>query len=132
MCSDWALGPDEVILKANSEAGDNGSTHMPAGLTHSHTNAFHVWDQDDVVIPLSLEHSPQNSPLLAVLPYIPHFFPSPASHSMLHSPALPQIQPEDTKTPQEAYVFPSPKITGHRSTFSHVSFHERRDGTDKI
>ncbi|XP_026111490.1 uncharacterized protein LOC113088207 [Carassius auratus] len=133
---DWALGPDEEILKANSEAGDDGSTHMPPGLTHSHPNAFHLWDQDDVVIPLSPEHSPQNSPLLAALPFIPHFFPSPGSHGVLNSPALTQIQLEDNKspnkTPQEAYVFPSPKITGHSSTFSHVSFHKRRDATDKV
>ncbi|XP_052456533.1 uncharacterized protein LOC128016139 [Carassius gibelio] len=133
---DWALGPDEEILKANSEAGDDGSTHMPAVLTHSHPNAFHVWDQDDVVIPLSPADSPQTSPLLAAIPFIPHFFPSPASHSVLNSPALPQIHPEDnkspTKTPQDTYVFPSPKIKGHSSTFSHMSFHERRDGTDKV
>uniref|UniRef100_A0A3P9LJN3 Si:dkey-61n16.5 n=2 Tax=Oryzias latipes TaxID=8090 RepID=A0A3P9LJN3_ORYLA len=38
-------------------------------------NAFHVWDQDDVVIPLSPDESPQTSPLLlAAIPYIPTFF----------------------------------------------------------
>uniref|UniRef100_A0A3B5B2E0 Si:dkey-61n16.5 n=1 Tax=Stegastes partitus TaxID=144197 RepID=A0A3B5B2E0_9TELE len=50
-------------------------------------NAFHVWDQDDVVIPLSPDESPQGSPLLlAAMPYIPSFFPhshSPTSHSSL-------------------------------------------------
>lgn len=132
--SEWALGPDEEILKASSEAGDEGSTHMPPVLTHSHPNAFHVWDQDDVVIPLSLNHSPQASPLLAAIPFIPHFFPSP--HSVLNSPALPQTHPGEnkspTKTPHEAYIFPWPKIRGHSSTLSHVSFHKRRDGTDKV
>ncbi|KAK7144309.1 hypothetical protein R3I94_010659 [Phoxinus phoxinus] len=105
---EWALGPDEEILKASSEAGDEGSTHMPPVLTHSHPNAFHVWDQDDVVIPLSLDHSPQASPLLAAIPFIPHFFPSP--HSVLNSPALHQTHHGEnkspTKTPHEAYIFP--------------------------
>lgn len=103
---------------------------MPSGLTHSHPNAFHVWDQDDVVIPLSLEHNPQVSPFQAVIPFIPHFFPS---HSVINSPA-PQIQWGETKSPnrmpQEAYVFPSPKNTEQRCAFSNVSFHDRRD--DKV
>ncbi|KAK9972985.1 hypothetical protein ABG768_023737 [Culter alburnus] len=132
---DWALGPDDEILKAGSEAGEDGPTHMPPGLTHSHPNAFHVWDQDDVVIPLSPQHSPQNSPLLAAIPFIPHFFPSPVSHSVLNSPCAQTQQGENkspTKAPQEAYIFPSPRITGRSSTFSHISFHERRDGTDKV
>lgn len=128
MCvfSDWVLGPDEEMLKANSEAGEDGATHMPQGLTHSHQNAFHVWDQDDVVIPLSPDDSPQTSPLLAVIPFIPHFFPAP--HSVLNSPALPQPgeNKSPTKTTQDAYVFPTPKITRQSSTFSHhsVSFHD--------
>ncbi|KAI7807721.1 hypothetical protein IRJ41_009121 [Triplophysa rosa] len=109
---DWALGPDEEIVKVSSEPGEDAVTHMPSGLTRSHPNAFHVWDQDDVVIPLSLEHNPQVSPLLAVIPFIPHFFPSSTSHSVINSPA-PQIQCGETKspnrTPQEAYVFPSQK-----------------------
>ncbi|KAA0713378.1 hypothetical protein E1301_Tti009202 [Triplophysa tibetana] len=128
---DWALGPDEEILKCSSEAGEDTTvTHMPSALTHSHPNAFHVWDQDDVVIPLSLEHNPQVSPFQAVIPFIPHFFPS---HSVINSPA-PQIQWGETKSPnrmpQEAYVFPSPKNTGQRCAFSNVSFHDRRD--DKV
>ncbi|XP_051563716.1 uncharacterized protein LOC127446651 [Myxocyprinus asiaticus] len=133
---DWVLGPEEEILKANSEAGGDSITHMPPELTYSQPNAFHVWNQDDVVIPLSPEHSPQASPLLGVIPFIPHFFPSSTSHSVPNSPALLQTQPGETKspnkTPQEAYIFPSPKSTGQSCTFSSTSFHERRDGTDKV
>uniref|UniRef100_A0A3P8WD60 Si:dkey-61n16.5 n=1 Tax=Cynoglossus semilaevis TaxID=244447 RepID=A0A3P8WD60_CYNSE len=55
-----------------------GSSHPPSLHPFAH-NAFHVWDQDDVVIPLPTEESPQTSPLLvAALPYIPSmpsFFP---------------------------------------------------------
>ncbi|KAG1930671.1 hypothetical protein F2P79_022138 [Pimephales promelas] len=103
---EWALGPDEEILKTSSEGGDDGSAHMPPILAHSHPNAFHVWDQDDVVIPLSVDHSPQASPLLAALPFIPHFFPT--SHSVLNSPAQTHSgeNKSPTKTPHEAYVFP--------------------------
>lgn len=130
---DWALGPDEEIVKGSSEAGEDTGTHMPSGLTHSHPNAFHVWDQDDVVIPLSPQHIPQVSPLLAVIPFIPHFFPSSTSHSVINSPA-PLIQCGETKSPnrmpQEAYAFPSPNNTGQRCAFSNVSFHDRRD--DKV
>lgn len=49
--------------------------HPPSVHPFAH-NAFHVWDQDDVVIPLSPDESPQTSPLLlAAIPYIPTFFP---------------------------------------------------------
>nr|XP_055068268.1 uncharacterized protein LOC129449955 [Misgurnus anguillicaudatus] len=129
---DWALGPDEESIKASSEAGEDTSTHTPSGLTHSHPNAFHVWDQDDVVIPLHSEHSPQASPLLGVIPFIPHFFPSPTSHSVINSPAPNLETKSPNKTSQEAYVFPSPKITGQHCTGSHVSFPDRKDGSDKV
>lgn len=60
--------------------------HPPLVHPFAH-NAFHVWDQDDVVIPLPYEEGPQTSPLmLTALPYIPSFFPhvhSPTSQSSL-------------------------------------------------
>ncbi|KAF3700598.1 hypothetical protein EXN66_Car016285 [Channa argus] len=85
--ADCLLGPleDEDVDK------DNNPCHVTSGYPHpappfAH-NAFHVWDQDDVVIPLSCSESPQTSPLLlAAIPYIPSFFPhshSPTSHSSL-------------------------------------------------
>ncbi|KAI4878168.1 hypothetical protein NFI96_033578 [Prochilodus magdalenae] len=77
---DYTLGPHEEDLKEITEGGESSPSHMPPALTLSHPNAFHVWDQDDVVIPLSPEESPQTSPLLAVIPYIPHFFPSHGAH----------------------------------------------------
>ncbi|TKS92452.1 hypothetical protein D9C73_025346 [Collichthys lucidus] len=50
-------------------------------------NAFHMWDQDNVVISLPHAESPQSSPLLlATIPYIPSFFPhlhSPTSHNSM-------------------------------------------------
>lgn len=50
---------------------------MPTSITHSHPNAFHVWDQDDVIIPMTpRDESPLASPLMAVIPYIPSFFPT--------------------------------------------------------
>ncbi|XP_058230929.1 uncharacterized protein LOC131343340 [Hemibagrus wyckioides] len=71
---DCALGPNEDDLeKENNERSPNPN---PVALSLSQTNAFHVWDQDDVVIPLPTEDSPQTSPLvLAAIPYIPSFFP---------------------------------------------------------
>ncbi|KAL7891000.1 hypothetical protein AOLI_G00004760 [Acnodon oligacanthus] len=102
---DYTLGPHEDDLKEITEASTSTPTHMPSALTMSHPNAFHVWDQDDVVIPLSPEESHQASPLLAVIPYIPHFFPSHGLHglhgahsthgvqSAPNSPAL-SLQPE--------------------------------------
>ncbi|CAL8330889.1 unnamed protein product [Merluccius merluccius] len=45
--------------------------------------------EDDVIIPMTShpEESPQNSPLLAVIPYIPSFFPS-----TIHIPSPPHNQ----------------------------------------
>ncbi|XP_074511748.1 uncharacterized protein LOC141780428 isoform X2 [Sebastes fasciatus] len=62
------------------------ASHPPAVHPFAH-NAFHVWDQDDVVIPLHHEESPASSPMLMhAMPYIPSFFPhshSPTSHHSL-------------------------------------------------
>ncbi|KTF76869.1 hypothetical protein cypCar_00018469 [Cyprinus carpio] len=70
-------------------------TRLPAALTLSHSNAFHVWDQDDVVIPLPSDDSPQMSPLLlAAIPYIPSFFPTSSSNN---SPSVPN-SPGPTST----------------------------------
>uniref|UniRef100_A0A3Q3EN19 Si:dkey-61n16.5 n=1 Tax=Labrus bergylta TaxID=56723 RepID=A0A3Q3EN19_9LABR len=76
------LGPtgDEELQEKNPKGM---TSSFPPGHPFAH-NAFHVWDQDDVVIPLPQEESPQLSPmLLAAIPYIPSFFPhtqSPTSH----------------------------------------------------
>ncbi|KAM8771439.1 uncharacterized protein AB9X84_007317 [Acanthopagrus schlegelii] len=75
--TDCLLGPlDEDMAK---EGGMEGVSplHIPPALTHSHPNAFHVWDQDDVIIPMAhLHDSPLASPLMSVIPYIPSFFPT--------------------------------------------------------
>ncbi|CAN9505960.1 unnamed protein product [Ophioblennius macclurei] len=78
------LGPtgDEEKEMENTMQGQAAS-HVPPPHPFAH-NAFHVWDQDDVVIPLSHDDdSPaQLSPLLlAAMPYIPSFFPHPLSPS---------------------------------------------------
>ncbi|KAK2833905.1 hypothetical protein Q5P01_017794 [Channa striata] len=85
--ADCLLGPpdDEDVDKGiNPGHVVSGYPHPAHPFAH---NAFHVWDQDDVVIPLSRSESPQTSPLLlAAIPYIPSFFPhsySPTSHSSL-------------------------------------------------
>lgn len=67
--------------------------HKLLTIPPSHPNAFHVWDQDDVVIPLSPEESPPVSPsLLAAIPYIPSFFPT----HVTSSPALSHSLPVDS------------------------------------
>lgn len=68
--------------------------HMPPSISHSHPNAFHVWDQDDVIIPMTtVEESPLTSPLMAVIPYIPSFFPT--SHNV-SSPSYNQPLPKES------------------------------------
>ncbi|KAL4657969.1 hypothetical protein GN956_G1825 [Arapaima gigas] len=75
--ADCVLGPDEDDPDKATDLRCISPTQVPAVHPHSHSNAFHVWDQDDVVIPLSPEESPQISPLLlAAIPYIPSFFPT--------------------------------------------------------
>ncbi|XP_053084506.1 uncharacterized protein LOC128317263 [Pangasianodon hypophthalmus] len=86
-CLDYTLGPQEEDLKENSEGDMASPSHVPTPLPLSHPNAFHLWDQDDVVIPLSPKESPQSSPLLTV---IPHFFNSPpVPHALLPHALLP-------------------------------------------
>ncbi|TSK87517.1 hypothetical protein Baya_4231 [Bagarius yarrelli] len=71
---DCALGPDEEDLEKESDV--RSTNPNPVVLSLSQTNAFHLWDQDEVVIPLPAEDSPQTSPsVLAAIPYIPSFFP---------------------------------------------------------
>ncbi|KAF6720583.1 hypothetical protein FQA47_017996 [Oryzias melastigma] len=69
--------------------------HPPSVHPFAH-NAFHVWDQDDVVIPLSPDESPQTSPLLlAAIPYIPSFFPhSGGNHNPMMLTGSPDISKE--------------------------------------
>ncbi|KAG7504256.1 hypothetical protein JOB18_004560 [Solea senegalensis] len=102
------LGPtgDEDLDKDQSPHGLGSSHPPPHPFAH---NAFHVWDQDDVVIPLTLDdHSPQSSPLLlAAMPYIhsipsihsmPNFFPhlhSPTSHSSVALSSSPGLDTEN-------------------------------------
>ncbi|KPP70416.1 hypothetical protein Z043_110757 [Scleropages formosus] len=98
--ADCVLGPDEDDPEKVTDLRCNSPVQVPAILPHSHSNAFHVWDQDDVVIPLSPEESPQTSPLLlAAIPYIPSFFPThgtPVSTGTAPgSPGLTQSLPRD-------------------------------------
>lgn len=85
--ADCMLGPPGDEDKDNDHNPRSiSSSHHPPVHPFAH-NAFHVWDQDDVVIPLPRDESPQISPLLlAAIPYIPHFFPH--SHSPTSSLAL--------------------------------------------
>ncbi|TNN57828.1 hypothetical protein EYF80_031910 [Liparis tanakae] len=85
--TECVLGPtgDEEKELANNQQR-MASSHPPPVHPFAH-NAFHVWDQDGVVIPLHHDESPQLSPMLmAAMPYIPSFFPhphSPTSHNSL-------------------------------------------------
>uniref|UniRef100_W5MP67 Si:dkey-61n16.5 n=1 Tax=Lepisosteus oculatus TaxID=7918 RepID=W5MP67_LEPOC len=88
--ADCILGPSEEELEKN-DLSCITPTRIPTPLAPSHTNAFHVWDQDDVQIPVSSDHSPEPSPSL--LPsYIPSFFPL---HSPTYSPARSLTLPRD-------------------------------------
>lgn len=74
--TDCLLGPIEDDVKKDGEVEGVNLPHMPPPLSHSHPNAFHVWDQDDVIIPMTPPNdSPMPSPLMAVIPYIPSIFP---------------------------------------------------------
>lgn len=87
-------GDEEKNTESNPQ--HTSFSHPPSAHPFAH-NAFHVWDQDDVVIPLSQDESPQSSPLLlAAIPYIPSFFPHP--HSLMnHSPHAATGSPGPTK-----------------------------------
>ena len=75
---DCLLGPVEEELKKDAEGDGAAQKNLPHIPIHSHPNAFHVWDQDEVIIPMlmHLEESPPISPMMAGLPYMPSFFPS--------------------------------------------------------
>lgn len=76
--TDCLLGPLDDDLKKDGEA--EGLSPL-SSVNHTHQNAFHVWDKDDVVIPMTpQDESPGQSPLMAVLPYIPSFFPHALHH----------------------------------------------------
>ncbi|KAG8015109.1 hypothetical protein GBF38_022411 [Nibea albiflora] len=75
--TDCLLGPVDDNLNKNGELEGVSPLHLPPTISHSHPNAFHVWDQDDVIIPMtSPNESPLTSPLMTVMPYIPSFFPT--------------------------------------------------------
>ncbi|KAM3623755.1 uncharacterized protein V6R79_015209 [Siganus canaliculatus] len=75
--TDCLLGPIDDDLTKDGEVEGVSPLHIPPALAHSHPNAFHVWDQDDVIIPMTpRSDSPLASPLMAVIPYIPSFFPA--------------------------------------------------------
>ncbi|KAM4635804.1 uncharacterized protein ACJ7VT_011660 [Polymixia lowei] len=77
-------------------------SHPPPALQLSHNNAFHVWDQDDVIIPLPQDHSPQGSPLLlAAIPLIPSFFPSHPHNSPTGHCGSPPGPSKETSLPRE-------------------------------
>lgn len=96
MSSDCLLGPLDDDLTKDSKAPEGVSPlNMPAALNHSHPNAFHVWDQDDIIIPMTpTGHSPLTSPFISVIPYIPPFFPS---HLNTGSPAYNHPIPKDSE-----------------------------------
>lgn len=96
MSSDCLLGPLDDDLNKDSKAPEGVSPlNMPPALTHSHPNAFHVWDQDDIIIPMTpTGHSPLTSPFMSVMPYMPPFFPS---HLNIGSPAYNHPIPKDSE-----------------------------------
>ncbi|KAG7485570.1 hypothetical protein JOB18_013443 [Solea senegalensis] len=75
--TDCLLGPIDDDLKKDREVEGVSLLNMQPALNHSHPNAFHVWDQDDVIIPMTQQiGSPVSSPLMAAIPYLPSFFPN--------------------------------------------------------
>ncbi|CAB1426090.1 unnamed protein product [Pleuronectes platessa] len=92
--TDCLLGPVDDDLKKEAELDGVSQLNMPAGLNHSHPNAFHVWDQDDVIIPITSQiESPVSSPMIAVIPYLPSFLPSSLS---IGSPSYNQPIPKES------------------------------------
>lgn len=95
--TDCLLGPLDDDLKKDGEAEGLSPLHIPPSVSHSHQNAFHVWDQDDIIIPMTPpEESPGHSPLIAVLPYIPSFLP----HT-LHHISSPLMHTKEQPSPKE-------------------------------
>lgn len=99
LLTDCVLGPNEDDEDKDSDLTSIRPSHLPTALSLSHPNAFHVWDQDDVVIPISSDDSPQLSPLmLATIPHIPYFFPTSHtnnSSSVPNSPGATYTIPRD-------------------------------------
>lgn len=97
---DCVLGPNEDDVEKD-DISSIRPTRLPGALSLSHTNAFHVWDQDDVVIPLSSDDSPQMSPLLlSAIPYIPSFFPTSGSNN---SPSVPNSPGPTSTIPRDVW-----------------------------
>ncbi|XP_068506721.1 uncharacterized protein [Syngnathus scovelli] len=90
--TDCLLGPVDEDVKKDGVTEGVSPLQMPPSLSHSHPNAFHVWDQDDVIIPMTApSETPLTSPLIGVMPYIPSFFPSNlASGSPSYNQPLPK------------------------------------------
>lgn len=97
--ADCLIGPAEDPEDKATDLKSRSPVHLPPIMSLGHTNAFHVWDADDVIIPLPEDDSPLGSPLLlAAMPYMPSFFPSHGSNSspaLLNSPALCTGAPQD-------------------------------------
>ncbi|XP_078022481.1 uncharacterized protein LOC144462488 [Epinephelus lanceolatus] len=92
--TDCLLGPLHEDLKKDGEVEGVSPLHMPPALSHSHPNAFHVWDQDDIIIPMpSSDEGPLTSPLMSVIPYIPSFFPNSGN---VHSPSYNHPIPKES------------------------------------
>lgn len=93
--ADCLLGPLEETPPKGGEltTDDDPLLQVPPSIVPSTSNAFHVWDQDDIIIPMTPpDYSPQTSPsLLAVMPYIPSFFPS--SLATISSPSAQSPKP---------------------------------------
>ncbi|KAK5856720.1 hypothetical protein PBY51_008296 [Eleginops maclovinus] len=103
LIKDLAIDITECVLGPTGEEEKEKESqrvvpsHAPSVHPFAH-NAFHVWDQDEVLIPLPLEESSASSPMLmAAIPYIPSFFPhhpSPTGHFSLafnNSPGFTEI-----------------------------------------
>ncbi|KAI3360182.1 hypothetical protein L3Q82_014497 [Scortum barcoo] len=104
LIKDLAIDIAECMLGPTGDE-DRGKDHDPQHAAANHPppvhpfphNAFHVWDQDDVVIPLPHEQSPQTSPLLlAAIPYMPSVFPHSHSPTSRHSPLTFSASPGPT------------------------------------
>ncbi|MEQ2254951.1 hypothetical protein ILYODFUR_008912 [Ilyodon furcidens] len=92
--TDCLLGPVEEDIKKDTGVEGVDPLHMPPALNHSHPNAFHVWNQEDIIIPMTpVNESPLASPLMSVIPYIPSFFPSTVS---MGSPTITQPLPRES------------------------------------